>query len=159
MLITPEHKDAANPGWLRPPLVHFVALGIGLATEYYFPVLDGDWALSGPASALIFASGCMIFLLTLREFNRYSTAVSGKEASLTIVTTGPMRFSRNPIYISFFLMHFSIAVFFSSGWMLLSLGLVFVVINYIVIRREEPYLKARFGPAYLLYKQSVRRWV
>jgi protein-S-isoprenylcysteine O-methyltransferase Ste14 len=136
-----------------------LAIGIGLGTEYYFPVLDVEWVLSGPASTFIFAAGCVIFLLTQREFNRYSTAVSGKEASSAIVTTGPMRFSRNPIYISFLLTHFSIAVFFSSGWVLLSLGLVFVVINYIVIGREEPYLEARFGSAYLSYKQSVRRWV
>jgi protein-S-isoprenylcysteine O-methyltransferase Ste14 len=34
-----------------------------------------------------------------------------------------------------------------------------VLLQLLVIRREEAYLEEKFGQAYLAYKQSVRRWL
>jgi len=75
-----------------------------------------------------------------------------------IVRTGPYRFSRNPIYLAFSLLHLGISLWVNSAWLLSTLALAITVMTYLVIPREERYLERRFGEDYLQYKAVVRRW-
>jgi protein-S-isoprenylcysteine O-methyltransferase Ste14 len=47
----------------------------------------------------------------------------------------------------------------ASPWALLLLAPVLVVMDRLVIAREEPYLAARFGAPYVAYLARVRRWI
>ena len=75
------------------------------------------------------------------------------------ITSGPFRFTRNPLYISLALVYAGIALTVGSAWALAFLVPVLGIIRYGVIAREERYLEGKFGPEYLRYKQSVRRWL
>ena len=81
------------------------------------------------------------------------------EPSSRIVTAGPYRFTRNPIYAGMFLLLIGLAVAFDSLWLLVALAVFYPVIRYGVVAREERYLERKFGGAYLDYKAKVRRWV
>ena len=87
---------------------------------------------------------------------RSTTSVGG--ATTTIVSTGPYRFSRNPIYLAFSLLQLAIAVWLNSLWLVVTLVAAVAVMSLVVIPREERYLEARF-PEYSPYKASVRRWL
>jgi len=52
-----------------------------------------------------------------------------------------------------------VAIWAASGWILLLLLPVLIVIRYGVIAREEQYLERKFGDEYLAYRRSVRRWM
>jgi len=75
------------------------------------------------------------------------------------VRAGPYRFSRNPIYLAFSLLHLGIAIWVNSLWLVATLVASVAVIAWVVIPREEQYLERRFGAEYVEYKKSVRRWV
>jgi protein-S-isoprenylcysteine O-methyltransferase Ste14 len=46
-----------------------------------------------------------------------------------------------------------------SAWMLLALPIGLVLVDRIVITREERYLERKFGDEYLNYKRRVPRWL
>lgn len=150
--------EVANLGWVRPPLVYLCSIVAGA-------VLNLRWPLSftvpaGPVigSTMILTS-LLVFLLSIRELRTSGTPVRGNHPTTTIVRTGPYRFSRNPIYLSFFLLQLGISIWISSTWMLVTLVLAAGLVSAIVIPREERYLERRFGPQYLSYRISVRRWL
>ncbi len=79
--------------------------------------------------------------------------------SSALVTSGPYRFTRNPMYLGMASLYAGIALAFGLLWSLALLLVVLVVIDRGVIAREERYLERRFGDEYRLYKQQVRRWL
>lgn len=75
------------------------------------------------------------------------------------VVMGCYRYVRNPMFIGSFL------AILGFGMVLLSASVVglafaaFLLAHFFVVFIEEPGLERRFGDSYLLYKQSVNRWV
>jgi protein-S-isoprenylcysteine O-methyltransferase Ste14 len=80
----------------------------------------------------------------------------GFACTVTIVRSGPFRYSRNPIYLAFGLLHLGLALAYGSAWLLVTLVPAVLLINLVVIRRKKRYLEGRFGAS---YKASVRRWI
>jgi protein-S-isoprenylcysteine O-methyltransferase Ste14 len=77
----------------------------------------------------------------------------------TLITAGPYRFSRNPLYLGGNFFIFLGAVLFlgsPSGIVLTAINLVAVDF---MIRREERQLARDFGEQWLSYKKNVRRWL
>jgi protein-S-isoprenylcysteine O-methyltransferase Ste14 len=75
-----------------------------------------------------------------------------------LVTTGPHRLIRNPLYLGGFLIYLGIIVTIPSLFLAI-LGLIGLPITYIGIIREEKGLERRFGEDYRRYKQSVPGWI
>jgi protein-S-isoprenylcysteine O-methyltransferase Ste14 len=75
-----------------------------------------------------------------------------------LVTTGPYRLIRNPLYLGGFLIYLGIIVTIPSLFLAI-LGLIGLPITYIGIAREEKGLERRFGEDYRLYKQNVPGWI
>jgi protein-S-isoprenylcysteine O-methyltransferase Ste14 len=90
---------------------------------------------------------------------RAGTNVDPYEPATAIVTGGPYRFTRNPIYVGFTLVYVGISAFTNALAPLMLLPAVFAVMRRGVIEREERYLERKFGGEYLEYKGRVRRWI
>src|SRR5215467_5714175 len=112
-----ENKQETNagplPGLLRPPIVFLAAilLGIALNQAWPLPFLPPRLWLLGPVVTLC---AVLLLLLSFREFRAAGTSVRGSERTTTIVRTGPYRFSRNPIYLSFILLLLGLAVWLND---------------------------------------------
>ena len=65
--------------------------------------------------------------------------------TVTVVDTGPYRFTRNPIYLGMLLGLIGLAITFNSLWLLLTLVPCALIIRYGVVIREEAYLERKFG--------------
>lgn len=145
--------------WVPPPLTYAVALGLawylnGLAPAAVLPE-SLQYAAGG---ALILASGVLI-VLTLLEFKRHHTMFSVYHATRALITSGPLRFSRNPGYLALTLLCLGIAVVWDNMWALALTLAAAAVTHVMVILPEERYLEDRFGDAYRAYKARVRRWL
>ena len=75
-----------------------------------------------------------------------------------LVTTGPYRLIRNPLYLGGFLVYLGIIIVIPS-LLLVILGLIGLPITFIGIVREEKGLETRFGEDYRRYKQRVPGWI
>ena len=77
----------------------------------------------------------------------------------TIVSAGPYRFSRNPIYLAMLLLQGGVAIWANSLWFGVGAALTYGLLSWGVISREEAYLERKFGERYLSYRARVRRWI
>ena len=92
-------------------------------------------------------------------FMRARTTLDPHGSVSNIVTSGPYRFSRNPIYLGFVCLMIGFPFIFRTYWGLILSPLLIVLMNWLVIRHEEAYLEKKFGDEYTSYKSRVRRWL
>ena len=57
------------------------------------------------------------------------------------------------------LVYIGIALLADALWVLVPLPVVLLIIDRMVIAREERYLERKFGQEYLDYKRRARRWI
>lgn len=143
------------------PWVFVLAYLCGVAIDLAFPLrppleamtevklLGGVLFLAG---AVIAGWGWMMF------WKARTTRVPGKESS-SLVTGGPYRFMRNPMYVGLTLAYVGEAGMLTEIWPLLFLPLVLVYLNRVVIPLEERKLGEVFGTSYDDYRLRVHRWI
>jgi protein-S-isoprenylcysteine O-methyltransferase Ste14 len=92
-------------------------------------------------------------------FRRRGTSVRPTRESLVLVTDGPYRFSRNPMYLGMLLMLVGEAIVLGSAspWLVPVAHVVLFTVHF--IRWEEAALTAHFGAEYEDFRRRVRRWI
>jgi protein-S-isoprenylcysteine O-methyltransferase Ste14 len=151
-------KGGPLPGLLRPPIIFLLAILLGIALNRAWPLsfMPSTLVLLGP---LVVLCAVLLFVLSLREFRAAGTSVRGSERTTTIVRSGPYRFSRNPIYLSFTLFVLGLSVWLNNLWLVVTLVAAVGFIAAVVIPREERFLERNFHEQYSSYKAAVRRWL
>jgi protein-S-isoprenylcysteine O-methyltransferase Ste14 len=151
--------EVANLGWARPPLVYLGAIALGLGIQLAAPVRFVPAGASVPLGAVATAGAIALFVFSVRTLRAAGTPVPGNRPTTAIVRTGPYRFTRNPIYLSFSLLQIGLALLVNSAWLLVTLVPAAALMALVVVPREERYLEARFPAEYPPYRASVRRWL
>ena len=151
--------SVANAGAVRPPIVVLVSLLLGAVLTVARPLPFFPGVLRLPAGGLLVAMAAGLFWYSVAQFRTAGTPVPGNKPTTVIVRTGPYRFSRNPIYLAFFVLHLGLAICVNSFWLVATLIASVAVVGGVVVPREERYLTGRFGVDYLEFKASVRRWL
>ena len=162
----PTSGDAAarGPGVpLPPPFVYVATFLVGLALERWVwrmrlasDELRPALVLAGWAAV---AGGVAFAGWGLLTFFRARTAVIPNRPASRLVTSGPYRFSRNPMYIGLSALYLGLALVFDLGWPMVLFPLAVAGLYLLVIRREERYLARAFGDEYAAYARRVRRWL
>jgi protein-S-isoprenylcysteine O-methyltransferase Ste14 len=142
-----------------PPLIFLAGLAIGFALEALLPGSSLPAAVQWILGGLLLVAGLALLASFNTSFQRKGTAVEPWKPTTAIVTTGPYRLTRNPAYLGMTLVYAGIAVLAAALWALVPLPLVLLIIDRMVIAREERYLERKFGEEYLGYKRSARRWI
>jgi protein-S-isoprenylcysteine O-methyltransferase Ste14 len=154
-----ETRDKSN-AVIRPPIAWALAFAAGLAIDRLYPLrwIPATWPNVWIGS-VVFAAGFALAIWAIVTFSRAGTRVETTKPTMAIVTHGPYRFTRNPIYLGMFLGQTGLAIGFDSLWILAMLIPFYLVLRYGVVAREEAYLARKFGGVYLDYKSRVRRWL
>ena len=111
-------------------------------------------------SLFILLIGIVILINPIFKLIKSKTTVSPikfKEVN-KLVTSGIFKYSRNPIYLGMILIIISITVFYLNYYSIITPLIFYFWIN-IQIKREEVFLKEKFGKEYLLYSSKTRRWI
>ena len=96
---------------------------------------------------------------TLSLWNYGGGTPHPKDPPRRLVTQGPYRFSRNPLYLARLLILFGLSVVLQSLGVLLVTLLLFLLVVVVILPREERRLETRFGEAYVEYRNRVARWI
>lgn len=146
-LILPPAPYAAAVlgGWWLDRHELALPLGLGAATHLL------GWLAVG--------IGLALFGWTLFTFARHRTTVNPYRGASALCTTGPFRFSRNPIYLGDWFLLVGVSLLLGTLWPLVFAPLIWITLRFGVIRHEEVHLEATFGDAYRDYKARVRRWI
>lgn len=156
--MAPE-TDTSN-AVVRPPIAWFAALVVGIAVDRLVPLRFVPGSVPGVwVGAAVFALGFALAVWAIATIREAGTRIETTRPTTAIVAHGPYRFTRNPVYVGFFLGLIGLAIAFDTLWLLATLVLFYLVIRYGVVAREEAYLERKFGDVYLGYKARVRRWL
>ena len=151
----PDHAGVA----FHPPLLLLASLGVGFLLRWLVP----HPVLAAPASAtigpVVVALSFGVFIWALVTMLRGHASIPTNTPTEAIVTDGPYRLSRNPIYLSMILLQVGVGIWTASLWFFILAAVCVALLTWGVIRREERYLTRKFGNEYLSYKSNVRRWI
>jgi protein-S-isoprenylcysteine O-methyltransferase Ste14 len=111
------------------------------------------------AGALVFAVGAALAGWGLLTFRKARTTTVPGERSSRLVTGGPYRFTRNPMYVGLIVAYIGEAGILAQVWPVVLLPLVVAYVRWAVIPLEESTLTDGFGPEYEQYRARVRRWL
>lgn len=138
-------------------MVVWGALGVGL--QWIAPVsMPESQALEWVSRGLLIP-GVVLVSWSLIALLRAGTTTEHSKPTTHLVTTGPFRFSRNPLYAGLTAILIGLSLDWGNPYLLL-LSLVFpLVLERWTIRPEEVYLEREFGREFTRYKSSVRRWI
>lgn len=155
------HAPASEPtaGIVAPPpLIYLVPLALGLWLKHWFPRHAAPPRLAAPVGIACVLLG-LVGIPAMLAFRRARTSWKPWRPSKVLVTDGPYRYSRNPMYLGFTLLYLGITIWVNVLWPVLFLPLVLLMMQVGVISREEAYLERRFGDDYRAYRARVRRWI
>ncbi|MBA3403931.1 MAG: isoprenylcysteine carboxylmethyltransferase family protein, partial [Gemmatimonadaceae bacterium] len=123
-----------------PPLIFAIPLIVGLVANWLspLPILTGRVGLwMGIALAI---AGLGLIVTGIIEFRHANTAVVPFRPTTAIVSSGPFRFTRNPLYLGFVLIYIGASLAANTLWPLFMLPLAILVLLHGVVKREERYL-------------------
>lgn len=144
-----------------PPIIYSAALVAGLIMAVIVPLpLDRVVGLPGrTAGAVLIALGLALDLAAIFTLRAGQTTVLPHRGSRHLVTSGPFRLSRNPIYLGNTLVVAGLGLAFANGWLMIAAIAAAILTQKIAIEREERHLLALFGVAYESYCKRTRRWL
>jgi protein-S-isoprenylcysteine O-methyltransferase Ste14 len=143
-----------------PPLLYLAFLALGIFVSVWYPVHLFPSALAWTVGGPILVGGVVLGpIWGIRTLRNAGTTIRPDRPTAKLVTNGPFRFTRNPLYLALTLIYAGIALIAHSIWALLLLFPVTLIMTRFVIQREEEYLSRAFGAEYDRYKMSVRRWI
>ena len=156
--MTERVKD--NPGVIAPPpLIYLGFLALGYGLDYFWPIAVLPGRVQVPVGVVLMVLAAAVLFWSFRQFQKAGTNVVPYQPTLAIISSGLYRYSRNPMYLALGLFYAGIGIAADNLWVLVLLVPLLVVVYTGVIAREERYLEAKFGEAYLRYKAKVRRWL
>ena len=143
------------------PWVFVLSYLTGVVLEAFFP---SHAKIPGPSTVMIaggvlFALGAIIAGWGLFLFRKSRTTTVPGRLSSKLVTWGPYRFSRNPMYVGLTLAYVGEAGILKQLWPLPFLALTLAYLHWVVIPVEEARLTQAFGAQYEQYRTEVRRWL
>lgn len=145
---------------LPPPIVLLLALAAASALHWLrsWPIFQKG-SLHVLFGAVLIAAAIVLAAWSMRTMRLAGTRYETSRPTSSIVSYGPFRLTRNPIYLAMLMLLLGVGIAFNSGWVFLMMFPFYLVIRYGVIAREEAYLEGKFGADYLAYKDTVRRWL
>jgi protein-S-isoprenylcysteine O-methyltransferase Ste14 len=152
--------SADNPGVVaRPPFLYGGAFFLALLLRWFWPM-----PIFGPAGALwaglaFVALGVGTAIWGARTMLAAGTNLDPVLPTTALVTSGPFRFSRNPLYLALTLLYIGLTLAFNTWWGIVMMVPLLTIMHRGVVQREERYLEQKFGESYRQYRSRVRRYL
>jgi protein-S-isoprenylcysteine O-methyltransferase Ste14 len=158
-----DRVPLSNPGVpFPPPFLFIIGFLAGWVLDRYWHALPlSRFAGSAlePFGLAAVALGVVLAGWGVMTFRRAKTAIIPHHSASQLVTLGPYRFTRNPMYTGLTIAYLGGAALVDSAWPVIVLPAVILILVQTVISREEMYLRDAFGAEYTGYAASVRRWL
>jgi len=145
---------------IPPPVWAFIYEIIAGLISWYYPwraIVDLRIVWLGAA---LVAAGLVTSAWAFSIFQSEGTEIlPHSETNTKLVTHGPFRLTRNPMYLGLIVLTLGIAFWVGALPMFLVPLLVFATTNRVHIPFEEAKMRRQFGTAFDDYTAKVRRWV
>ncbi len=141
-----------------PPVIILIAILFQIALHKLLPIMiifeKMYWIgmIMGFLGFFIFTGSTLLF-----RINK-TTMIPFQDPSF-LITNGIYKYTRNPMYLGMLFVQFGIAIYFGSISPFIIPFLFIPIMNSRIIQHEEVMLEKQFGESYMIFKNSVRRWI
>lgn len=144
---------------VHPPLIALAFIVIAYFLGRFIP-LPFDVPMTLRHGGLLMAFiGFLLAIGAFVEFRKARTTLDPHGSVKQLVTSGIYRFTRNPIYLCFLLMVTGLPLSSGLYWGVIVAPFYVLMMNHLIIEREEMYLEKKFKDVYTNYTSQVRRWL
>jgi len=143
-----------------PPVIFGVPVFIGLLVHMFIwrlAVIGGTAGIV--VGVVLVVVGVWLIYWTWKTMAAHGEHPEPGEPTETLVTSGPFKRTRNPIYSGFLLIAAGLAIALNAMAMLIAVFFGVAALTALVIRREEAYLERKFGKIYTKYENRTGRWI
>jgi protein-S-isoprenylcysteine O-methyltransferase Ste14 len=146
---------------VNPPVLLVVCIFAGGMLQLYRPLEIAPYPfMAGLAAGVaFFVAAVALGATAIRQMKAHGTGLEPGGVPRRLVTTGPFRFSRNPLYLAQLLTLLGIALAMNSTWFVAATILQLVLLDRLIVVREERVIRSTFGAEYDAYTARVRRWL
>lgn len=153
-----SHKDRADVK-IHPPILLLTHIGAAFLFNWLLPFAGTipnflEWL--GYGFVIV---GLGFAFRAMGRFSSAHTTLDPHGSVSVIVTDGPYRISRNPIYLGLLCTLIGLPLALGNYWGVVISPLFVMGMNQLVIKHEEAYLEEKFKDVYTSYKSRVRRWL
>lgn len=155
------HPDfAARPNAIPwPPILLLAGIVFGALLGTLLPIPAVIPAPLQLAGFVLLAIGITLDLSAIIWMARAHTNILPHRPAGALLTSGPFRLSRNPIYAGNTIALAAMGLAFSNLWFTAAAAVMALLLYRLAIRREEAHLAARFGTAWEEYAARTPRWL
>jgi protein-S-isoprenylcysteine O-methyltransferase Ste14 len=152
--------DGNRPNVLPwPPMLLVLAAGVAVVLGGLMPLQLPSTQVATWLGVAIAALGLGVDGWAILTMRAARTNIMPNRAADRLVTSGPFRFSRNPIYLANTLLLVGIGFAVGNAWFVPAALATAVLVDRLAIRREERHLAIRFGNDWIDYASKTPRWL
>lgn len=144
---------------ILPPILVGGTLLIGVLLDWLHPIPLFPLLPARVLGVTIFVLGGVLAHFAENAMRRAGTNIFPTQPAVALVTDGPFRFTRNPLYIAAVGVYLGVALWVDGLAPFLLLVPVLLLLHWGIVLREERYLELKFGGVYRAYRGRVRRWL
>ena len=144
-----------------PPLIYGAALAAAFLLQAHFPLAADEtniW-IARTAGGVLILTAVVLDVWAMRTLLDCRTTILPNRCSTYLVTSGPYRFTRNPIYLGYTLATAGIGLAVLNPWCLVTAMLAAALTSIVAVKREELHLLSRFGVDFERYCNGTTRWI
>jgi protein-S-isoprenylcysteine O-methyltransferase Ste14 len=142
-----------------PPVYFLVALALMALLDYVVPVFPLVAKPYRDAGFVFMALGFALAAWAALLFRLARTGIRPFRPATALVTHGPYRLTRNPMYLGMTGILLGAAILLGSLTPFIVIPAFMALIAERFVSREEEMLEQTFGRPYADYKARVRRWL
>jgi len=144
---------------IHPPIYFLIGLIAMILLSSFVPIghwLHFPWRYIG---IIIIVLGFYLFLGSGMFFRKLGTNPRPGTQATLIVTKGPFRYTRNPMYVGLITMLIGTSILLGTFSPLSVIPIIFLILHTKFVLREEKWMEEWFGEPYLEYKKKTPRWI
>lgn len=142
-----------------PLLIMIVLLGLCWSFSWFFPLPYGLGVYGKVTGLLAISAGIFLLFIAAGLFIARRTTVMPTKAPNKLVTEGIYRVTRNPMYLGMLMILSGFPLTIGTIIGLICPLIFFLLMDRMIIPREEKVVEGVFGEDYLEYKSKTRRWI
>ncbi|NJC96437.1 MAG: isoprenylcysteine carboxylmethyltransferase family protein [Anaerolineales bacterium] len=144
---------------IHPPVLLLIHLLAAFLLSWLLPLRIASINSLTWAGYVLLLAGLGLASSAVSRFTKAHTTLDPHGSVSAMVTDGPYRFSRNPIYLGFVCTLIGLPLALGNVWGAILSPLLMMTLYRFVIKHEEVYLEKKFQDVYASYRTRVRRWL
>ncbi len=150
-----------------PPLIMLFSINLGFGVGIYNLYISQLYSIpsllnylrSTELGIFLILTSILLIYLSVKSFKSHQEDPNPITKSNKLITVGIFKYIRNPMYLSLILFQLGVGSLLSFLHISFFSLFTLFILHFFIIKKEETYLRNKFGKQYVIYTQTSRRWI